>query len=758
MLKKQLNRIFCSVVAAGLLVSCASTTAQKGEKLTDFVDPLIGTADHGHTFPGAVLPFGGVQLSPDNPTQGWDWCSGYNYADSVLAGFSHTHLSGTGIGDLQDVKFLPVQKKFNKDQGVDEFYQSSWSLYDHKNEIAKPGYYALTLDNGIKSELTVSQRCGFHRYSFPANGKKALIVDLKYKVNWDDPVQSHFKILDDHTLVGYRLSKGWAKDQRVYFVARFSKAFQAFIGEKEFQKAEKEQDIKAKGLTAYLDFGDSTDQVLAKVGISSASIQGALKNLETEMTDWDFDAMVSKADAIWEKELAKIRVQSDDKTQKTIFYTAAYHSYLAPYTHSDANGEYKGPDDKIHKANGHVQYTVFSLWDTFRAAHPLFTLTQTEKAGDMVKSMLDYYKAFGQLPIWDLCGNETFCMIGYHSVPVIAEAYFKGIGDFDAELAYEAMKATAMKDHWGLSALKKYNYIPWEMENESVSKTLEYAYDDWCIAQVAKVLGKSEDYHYFMNRANSFRNLFDASTGFMRGKNAKGQWKQKFDPLYSNHRDDEYTEGNAWQYSWFVPHDIEGLVQLHGGKDAFVSKLDSLFTLEQEVKGENASVDISGLIGQYAQGNEPSHHVAYMYNYVGQGWKTQELVHRIRKEMFTAEANGICGNDDCGQMSAWYVFSSVGFYPVNPVEGIYVFGTPLFKETVLSLSKGMDFRVVAPNVSDENIYIQKVFLNGKELNRSFIYHKEVIDGGELKFEMGAQPNTQWATNSADFPPSMTKKR
>lgn len=743
------------VAMAGLSFSCASHDVTSQEKLTSYVDPFIGTADHGHTFPGATLPFGGVQLSPDNPTEGWDWCSGYNYSDSILAGFSHTHLSGTGIGDLQDVKFLPVMKAAKEDQDPAKFFKSSWSLYHHEGEKAHPGYYSLNLDNGILCEMTVTQRCGFHRYNFPEKGERALLLDLAFKVNWDNAMESMIKIVDDHTVVGYRLSKGWAKDQRIYFAARFSESFSALVGENKFVKAQVGKEYHSKGMTASLSFASNTKEVMAKVGISSASVDGALKNLEVELPNWDFEAVKSKADAIWENELAKTRVEGKDTKAKTIFYTAAYHSYLAPYTHSDLNGEYKGPDGKIHKTKGYTQYTVFSLWDTFRAAHPLYTLTQSDKVGDMIQSMLAYYQEFGQLPVWDLCGNETFCMIGYHSVPVIVEAYFKGIGNFDPQLAFEAMKATAMKDHWGLAALKKYNYIPWELENESVSKTLEYAYDDWCIAQMAKALGHKSDYTYFMKRANSFRNVFDASTGFMRGKDAKGEWKKSFDPLYSKHRDDEYTEGNAWQYSWFVPHDIEGLVQLQGGKDAFANKLDSLFIIEQKVKGANASVDISGLIGQYAQGNEPSHHVVYMYNYIGQGWKTQKLVHRIRKELFTAKTNGICGNDDCGQMSAWYVLSSVGFYPVNPAEGIYVLGTPMFSKTTLDLGHGKSFTVLAPEVSDDNYYIQSVRLNGKELNRSYIFHKEIMNGGILEFKMGATPNKEWCSSPASYPPSMT---
>lgn len=727
----KLSNVFLLLLAG---IACACHNKEKEPKLTEYVDPFIGTAGHGHVFPGATVPFGGIQLSPDNPRSAWDWCSGYHYSDSIISSFSHTHLSGTGIGDLQDIRFLPVITRPEESQQPAEYVTSGYARFSHENEQAEPGYYQVKLDNGIITELSATQRCGFHYYQFPKHATNGLIIDLTTARNWDKTVESSIKKVNNRTLSGYRKSKGWAEDQRVYFVVEFSQDIEVLAGKDSFAPLQNGQKFTADSCYAWIDLGDKTDKILAKVSISSANVEGAEANLYKEIPHWSFDKVKRDAQRAWKKELAKIKVEGDNEEELKTFYTAMYHAYIAPNTFSDVLGNYKGPDKEIHSVgNGKTQYTVFSFWDTYRAAHPLFTITQRKRVSDMINSMLKHYDAYGLLPVWELAGNETNCMIGYHSIPVIVEAYLKGIRDFDAEKAFEAMKKTALYDRAGIKELRQHGYIPYDKENESVSKTLEYAYDDWCIAQMAKALNKEDDYLYFLKQSKNYANLFDAQTGFMRGKSADGKWKTPFSPLFSKHRDDEYTEGNAWQYSWFVPHDVEGLIALHGGKEFFTRKLDSLFTIPSEMEGEEVSPDISGMIGQYAQGNEPSHHVVYFYNYIGQPEKTQYYINKIRKELYTTTPDGLCGNEDCGQMSAWYVFSALGFYPVNPVEMKYQLGTPLFKKATLKVGPEKRFTVKANKDSDRHIYVEKVLLNGEELNRTWITHEEIMQGGELEF-------------------------
>ncbi|MCM1030579.1 MAG: GH92 family glycosyl hydrolase [Oscillibacter sp.] len=725
-------KYFCALcVFAVLLISC--NKREKETLVTQYVDPFIGTAEHGHVFPGATVPFGGIQLSPDNPRSSWDWCSGYHYSDSIISSFSHTHLSGTGIGDLQDIRFLPTLTRPQEEIPA-RYIQANYAKFSHENEKAEPGYYRVELDNGIITELSATTRCGIHYYQYPANAVNGLVIDLTTARNWDRTMESCIKKVNNRTLSGYRKSRGWANDQRVYFVIEFSQDVEVFAGREKFSPLSNGQQIKADSCYAWVDFGNKTNKILAKVSLSSANIDGAEANMQKELPHWSFDKVKRDARQAWKRELSKTKAESDNEEDLKVFYTALYHAYLAPYTFSDVLGNFKGPDREIHSVGSqNVQYTVFSFWDTFRAAHPLFTLTQRKRINDMIHSMLKHYDAYGLLPVWELVGNETNCMIGIHSIPVIVEAYLKGIGDFDAEKAYEAMKKSVMAERAGLKELREYGYIPYNKEPESVSKTLEYAYDDWCVAQMAKALNKESDYLYFLKQSQNYKHLFDAKTGFMRGKSSDGKWKLPFSPIHSEHRVDEYTEGNAWQYSWFVPHDVEGLIALHGGKENFTLKLDSLFNISSEMEGNDVSPDISGMIGQYAQGNEPSHHVVYLYNYVGQPHKTQFYIDKIRKELYTTGPDGLCGNEDCGQMSAWYVFSAMGFYPVNPVEMKYQLGTPLFKKLTLKVGREKRFVIKANKENDQYIYIQKVLLNGKELNRTYITHDEIMQGGELEF-------------------------
>lgn len=723
-----------------IMLTYGCQSSDKETKITEYVNPFIGTGGHGHCFPGAIVPFGSIQLSPDNPRSDWDWCSGYHYSDSIISSFSHTHLSGTGIGDLQDIRFLPVITLPDSNLSPSAYITTGYARFSHRNEYAEPGYYRVVFDNGIKTELSVTNRCGIHYYQYPSDKPHALTIDLSTARNWDRTTETSIRKLNNRTLEGYRKSQGWANDQRVYFIIEFSQDCRVMAGDEKFVPLENGQKFSSKGCYIWVYFGKKTDQVLAKVSISSANTEGAAANLEKELSHWSFDKVKKDAKQDWKRELQKIKVESKNEEQMKTFYTALYHAYTSPYIFSDVNGNYKGPDGEIHSVNKHIQYTVFSLWDTYRAAQPLFTITQKKRVSDLIRSMLKHYDAFGLLPVWELTGNETFCMIGNHAIPVIVEAYLKGIKDFNVEKAYEAIRKTALTDRAGMGAYRKYQYIPYELENESVSKTLEYAYDDWCVAQMAKALQKEDDYLFFLKASRNFTHLFDPATGFMRGKSVTGEWKTPFSPLYSKHRDDEYTEGNAWQYSWLVQHDIEGLIALHGGSAAFSHKLDSLFTIQSTLEGENASPDISGFIGQYAHGNEPSHHIAYLYNYVGQPYKTQFYVHKILTELYNNTPEGLCGNEDCGQMSAWYVFSAMGFYPVNPAEGKYQLGAPLFEKITLKVGTEKKFIITANKESDKHIYVKEVFLNGQKLDRTWITHEEIMNGGELDFVLDTQPN------------------
>ncbi|MGF1636050.1 MAG: GH92 family glycosyl hydrolase [Cyclobacteriaceae bacterium] len=732
---------------------------------TKYVNPFIGTDAHGHTFPGATTPFGMVQLSPDTHNQGWDWCSGYHYSDSSIMGFSHTHLSGTGRGDLLDILFMPTTGPIKWTAGTreqpDEGYRSRFS---HDRESAAPGYYQVQLDDyNINVELTVSPRVGFHKYTFPASDEASIIIDLFHGLVTDSVLATGLEVVNDSLITGYRYSRGWGvrdekyfNEQKIYFAAQLSKPMQSIALNVDGDIQTSGNKVAGRSTKAALQFktGDQ-ESILVKVGISAVDVEGALNNLQEEIPHWDFEKTKNQAEETWNRHLALIDISDPDETRKQVFYTAMYHAQIAPTLFSDADGRYLGSDKKIHTTKGFDNYTTFSLWDTFRASHPLFTIIQPKLVNDFIRSMLAQYTEYGLLPVWSLTSSETNCMIGYHAIPVIVDAYFKGIRDYDVELAYEAMKTSAMQDDFEIDHLKAYNYIPRDKAPViSVAMTLEYAFDDWCIAQMAKDLGKDEDYQYFSQRAKAFENLLDPETGFMRGRNSDGSWRKDFDPYNAANKSSDFIEGNSWQYSWFVPHDVSSLIQGMGGHESFADRLDSLFLASSDM-GDDVPHDVTGLIGQYAHGNEPSHHVAYLFNYAGQTWKTQEKVHEIVNTLYDETPAGLCGNEDCGQMSAWYIFSALGFYPVNPAEGIYVIGKPFFEKAQINIpgSTSKVFEVVANNLLERNMYVQNVQLNGEPLERLWIRHEELMQGGTLTFEMGAQPNKQWGKDASSFPPS-----
>lgn len=705
-----------------------------------YVDPFIGTDGHGHTFPGATVPFGMVQLSPDNPSKGWDWTSGYHYSDDQLLGFSHTHLSGTGVGDLLDILVLPfrgnyIERRKNKLERV-------VTTYSHDNETASPGYYSVDLpEEKVRAELTVTERTGVHRYHFNGTESAKLLFDLGYAQNYDKSVATFMRIVDNHTLVGYRMSTGWSEFQPVYFVAKFNQPFkhQFYVEGRPFDESTslKGKVVNTEKSEVVLDFGDLTaTPLVAKVGLSYVSIKGAQKNLEAEVAGFDFDAVKQSAQMRWLSQLEKFKVTDPDQKTKTTFYTALYHSFLAPQIFHDVDGSYFGADGASHNSQDFERYTLFSLWDTFRALHPLLTISDGDRVNHMVKSMLAFYEETGLLPTWDLMSNETDVMIGYHAVPVIVDAYLKGLTDADPEKLYAAVKASAMQDQFGVDLYREYGYIPSELEVEAVSKTLEYAFDDWAVAALANALGKTEDHAYFSKRARSYQTLFDKSTGFMRGKNKEGEWVQNFSPTHVDHRKTDYTEANAWQYTWFVPHNVKDLISQFGGEENFVAKLDHFFTTSSHMEGD-VSPDISGLIGQYAHGNEPCHHIPYLYAFTSQRWKGEQKIRQIRNTMYRPEPDGLAGNDDVGQMSAWYVFSALGFYPVNPASGNYVFGTPLFEQMNIQLPEGKQFSI--RQNGKKGGFVKEIRLNGKPVSVNHLTHKQLTAGGELLFVLTDKP-------------------
>ncbi|MAT90074.1 MAG: glycosyl hydrolase family 92 [Flavobacteriaceae bacterium] len=721
-----------------LLLSCSEkethTPAQKDASLTAYVNPFIGTGGHGHTYPGATLPFGMMQLSPDTRLDGWDGCSGYHYSDSYIYGFSHTHLSGTGVSDYGDVLLMPTDTLIfhNGADGAPGYR----AYFQHKNEKASPGYYEVVLDSTqIEVALTVTQRAGMHRYRYPSSEAQFLLLDLEHR---DKLLDYDIEKLSNYEFQGYRHSEAWATDQRLYFYLKFSHPT------KQPTYFHRGTDRRNRMLGVAFD-NPNNDPVYVTVGISAVDAAGAKRNAETEIGNKSFETIQKEADSIWERQLEKIIVESPSEAYKTNFYSALYHTMLAPNLYQDVDGRYRGMDLEIHESTDFNYYTVFSLWDTYRATHPLYTLIEQKRTTDFINTMLAKYDEGGILPIWDLAGNYTGCMIGYHGVSVIADAYRKGIDGFDAEKAFAAMKHSAMQDHLGLASYKAKGFIPVEEESESVSKTLEYAYDDWTIAQMAKELGKEEERALFLKRAQVYKNVFNPETGFMQGR-FRNQWFGPFDPYEVNFN---YTEANAWQYSVYVPQDISGLIAMMGGKQAFRKHLDQLFTAKQETSGRDQA-DITGLIGQYAHGNEPSHHMAYLYNFVNAPEETQRLTREILTTLYQNQPDGISGNEDCGQMSAWYIFSSLGFYPVTPGNNQYIIGSPLFPKASLQLENGKTFTIISENNSEENPYIQKATLNGKPLDRSYLYHHEIMEGGTLVFTTGPTPSA-WGTTDAEIP-------
>lgn len=722
------------------LVSCGSSQkGQEMEDLTQFVDPRIGTGGHGHVFYGANVPYGFIQLGPTSIPQSWDWVSGYHVSDSTVIGFPHTHLSGTGIGDLHDINVMPVVGEVTYSRGDASSYETGlWSYSDRSKEVVTPGYYRTHLSRyNVDVELTATKRVGFHKYTFLGNESPAIVFDMVNGGCWDKTTEAVIRVVNDSTVSGYRYSKGWADDQRVFFRAEFSRKFDnvEFI----VNDSVKEGDM-AKGaqLFARVNFAAGNQEpVYMKVALSPTSEEGAQLNMQTELSGWDFEKTIADAKAAWNKELNKVKVYTTDEASKKIFYTSLYHTLFAPSEFCDVNGDYYGADKQMHKGEGFVNYTTFSLWDTYRAAQPLMTILHPEKMSDIINTMLHIHQQQGKLPVWHLMGCETNCMVGNPGVPVVADAILKDIKGFDTELAFKALKESSMLPERGMEHRIEYGFIPADKMTEAIAYDMEYAIADWAVAQAAQKLGKQEDYEYFLKRSKSYKNYFDASTGFMRGKMLDGSWRTPFSPYASSHRDDDYCEGNAWQYTWLVPHDVEGLVECFGSKEAFVNKLDSLFLANGDM-GEASSPDISGLIGQYAHGNEPSHHTVYLYTLVGQPWKTAGRIKEILHTMYTDQPDGLSGNEDVGQMSAWYILSSFGFYQVEPAGGKFVFGYPNFDKVEIAVPAGK-FVIERENKGQQNNYIQGIVLNGTEYKKPWIEYADIMKGGELKFLMGDEP-------------------
>ncbi len=736
-------------------------------KVTDFVNPFIGTGSvdslslSGSNFPGAVYPWGLVQLSPDTRDNPEDPCSGYDYADSTIVGFSHTHLSGTGVADLFDFLFMPYQGPVCWNAVADSQghprYQPTFS---HQNEQAHPGYYRVLLNRShITAELTASEHCGMQRYTFHEKGPVHVMIDLDHSLDKKRPywvcrlIGAEVRIVNDHTIEGYRIITGWAPLRKVYFRAEFSRPFTQTAIRAGHRVYHNVSIVNHPHLKVNLTFdGQNQKPLIVKVGLSSVNYAGARENLNSEIHDFNFDRIAKQTELAWNRELSCVDVQASSR-QKTIFYTALYHLFIHPNNIADVNGHYLNTNFDLRTAPDGKHYSTFSLWDTYRAAHPLYTILRPDLDAAFINSMLRQYRDFGYLPIWQLWGSETYCMIGNHAVPVIADAFRKNIKGVNYENAYQAVKASLTTPHQNapFDLLDRYHYIPENLQTQSVSITLEGAYDDWCAAQMAKGLGQKKDAEYFSRRASYYKNLFDPKIGFFRAKDDQGRWLEPFSPLkYGGNGGYPFTEGNAWQYLWYVPQDVQGLVTLLGGAKKFIQKLDTFFNLKAKPADVNGNA--SGFIGQYAHGNEPSHHIAYLYDYVGQPWKTQYYVQKIMREQYTDQPSGYSGNEDCGQMSAWYIFSAMGFYPVNPADGVYCLGSPILKSVTIHLLNGRQFRIITHNGNEKNIYVQKIKLNGKSYPKLYIRHADILQGGTLEFFMGAKPNKHLA--GYEYPPEI----
>ena len=738
------------------MASCSKKenfSEKQNTDLLQYVDPFIGTGFHGHTFPGPVMPHGMLQLSPDTKLNGWDASSGYHYDDNTIYGFSHTHLSGTGIGDLGDILILPYTKK-TKGKPI--------ATFDKKEEHAKVGYYSVKFNNyDVNSELTSTKRVGMHQYNYGADSQKKLLVDIGHILQrtWGHSnVYNELEIINNKTIRGLKHSKGWANSHKVYFYAEFSSPFKIDSVIVDKKSISRSNIYRGKNIYAKFSFNalQNNDPLLIKVSISPVDTDGAQKNMKAELDHWDFKEVRKENEEAWVKELQKIRVSTKNKDDLVIFYTALYHSMIAPMIYQDVDGRYRGMDKLIYKAQkGQTNYTVYSLWDTFRALHPLMTILDEKKSADWVNNLLLKYKEGGMLPMWPLASNYTATMVGYPAVANIADALSKGIPGIDKELALEASVNSASykpelvadtKNERKKALMPLYNkyvnegkHIPADKIIKSVSFGLEMAYYDWCVEEIAKLSNKDSIAGIFEERSKNYKLYFDKETGFMRGKNENGSWVKPFNPKYSSHEKSQYVEGNAWQWTWFVPHDIKGLIKLYGGEKAFTTKLDTLFSTSSEIEGENASSDITGLIGQYAHGNEPSHHIAYLYNYADQPWKTQKLVDQILKEFYSTKPDGIIGNEDCGQMSAWYILSAMGFYQVAPGDPTYTIGRPIFDKVEIPLENGKTFTIITENNSSENKYVQEVYLNDQKLDNLFFSHTDIKNGSTLKIVMGKDP-------------------
>ena len=738
----------CAATTALAVVACGGS----GDYVSK-VDPYIGSGGHGHVFVGANVPNGMIQVGPQNIHKGWDWCSGYHYSDSIVIGFTHTHLSGTGCADLGDILLMPYTGDVRTSRGSQEDISGSCSsYYSHDNETVRPGYYSLTMDNGIGVELTATERVALHRYTYPAGQMPRLLINLQ-EGNGDTAYETSLTKVDDYTIEGYRFSSGWSR-HKVYFCLRSEQPIASIaLFEGDAPAAYNSETITCRGVKGVVTFADDPTQVALRVAISSVSCQNARLNMDAETDGFQFAKVERQATDKWNRRLSQIKVEGGDPRTEKIFYTALYHAMIAPTIYCDVNGQYRGIDDKVRTADGWTNYSCFSLWDTYRTLNPLLTILSPSMVNDIVRSFLSIYDEQGKLPIWTLIGGETNCMPGYSSVPIIADAYLKGIRSYDAGKALDAMVATATNPAQnGVPYLLEKGYIPCDKVHEATSIALEYAADDWGTALMAKEMGRTDLYEEYMRRGHAYETYFDRTLNYIRPKMDDGSWRTPYDPFKSVHSVGDFTEGTGWQYTFFVPQHPEGLIALMGGDDAFVTKLDSLFSVEGDM-GAEASSDISGLIGQYAHGNEPSHHVAYLYPYAGQQWKTAEKVRYIDREFYTDSPDGIIGNEDCGQMSAWYIMSAMGFYQVNPSNGVFVFGSPLFPSLTLRLENGRSFTVTAEGNSDTNIYIESATLNGKPYEKSYITYDDIMAGGELHFVMGDKPNMSFGAAPESRPVS-----